>query len=110
MASSRAIVNPCSPPQFTLTFSNSSDCHHCPVLSKCLLKLVKAVQNFLKGTISGETLWYPTNAGYSGKDGGDEGIRTLDLLSASYTQKAVVIGFQQLTPCTERNNAEESRN
>ena len=41
---------------------------------------------------------------------GFEGIRTLDLLSAIYPQNTAVIEFQQLTPCTERNNAEESRN
>ena len=58
----------------------------------------------------GETLVGTTYAGYCEKDGGDEGIRTLDLLSATYTQKPVVIGFQPLTPGTERNNAEESRN
>ena len=42
--------------------------------------------------------------------GGDEGIRTLDLLSASYTRNPAVIEFQRLTACTMRNNAEETRN
>ena len=72
-------------------------------------KMPRCFQKLKRG-ISAEKLGDTTYVGYGGKDGGDEGIRTLDLLSASYTQKPVVVGFQQLTPCTERNNAEESRN
>jgi len=46
----------------------------------------------------------------SGLFGGAEGIRTPDPLNAIHTKNQAIIGFQQLTPCTERNNAEESRN
>ncbi len=44
------------------------------------------------------------------KIGRDERIRTSDPLNPIHTKKQAIIGFQQLTPCTERNNAEESRN
>ena len=42
--------------------------------------------------------------------GRDERIRTSDPLNPIHSKNRTTIEFQQLTLCTERNNAEESRN